>query len=232
MREIQEKRLRALVSFSYREVPYYRRAMKERGLLPEDIRTLSDLGRLPVLRKSDVQLSSDELRPVNYDGRVLKWSSGGSTGRPVQFLRGLDDYSQAWAAAFRGWGWAGYRPGDSIVNLWGSPITLMASRNVKKKVQNSLLRRHTLSAYNMTGEALAQYTRFIRSHRPMFIRGYAQAIYVLAEFVTTHGIEGISPSAILTTAETLFPDQRRYIEDVFGCKVFDGYGGGSPLCCV
>jgi len=81
MREIQEKRLRALVSFSYREVPYYRRAMKERGLLPEDIRTLSDLGRLPVLRKSDVQLSSDELRPVNYDGRVLNGRAGDRTGR-------------------------------------------------------------------------------------------------------------------------------------------------------
>ena len=173
---IQVERLRALIQYSYREIPYYHRLMDEHGVSPADIRTLADLARLPVLHKGDIQMHADDLRPASYPGRARYWSSGGSTGQPVRFFRGLEDYSHAWAAAFRGWGWAGYHPGDRIVTLWGNPAAIHAGMNLKKKVQNRLFRRHLLSAYNMTEESLSEYTRFIRSFQPAFIRGYAQGV--------------------------------------------------------
>ena len=46
----QEERLRAIVSHAYGTVPYYRELMDGIRLRPSDIRTLSDLPKLPVDR--------------------------------------------------------------------------------------------------------------------------------------------------------------------------------------
>ena len=55
MRELQDEKLRRLVRHAYRNVPYYRARMHERGLTPEDVRTQADLPKLPFLTKDDIR---------------------------------------------------------------------------------------------------------------------------------------------------------------------------------
>jgi phenylacetate-CoA ligase len=62
-----------------------------------------------------------------------------------------------------------------------------------------------------------------------FLQSYTSALYGIALYAQKHGIE-VNPKfdGILTTAETLFPHQRRAIEEVFG-PVYDGYGSHEIL---
>src|SRR5687768_6675992 len=46
---LQRRRLRAMVRHAYATVPFYRRALDERGLRPEDFTSAEDLARLPLI---------------------------------------------------------------------------------------------------------------------------------------------------------------------------------------
>ncbi|MBQ8513971.1 MAG: phenylacetate--CoA ligase [Ruminococcus sp.] len=84
MRKLQEERLRNQVKHVYENVPYYKQLMEERGLTPDDIRTLDDLKKLPFLTKTDLR----DQYPYGLLAKDLKdcvriQSTSGTTGRRV-----------------------------------------------------------------------------------------------------------------------------------------------------
>ena len=52
---LQGKRLRQVVSHVYNNVPFYRSKMKQLGLLPADIKEISDIEKLPFTTKEDLR---------------------------------------------------------------------------------------------------------------------------------------------------------------------------------
>ena len=81
---LQTERLIAQVRHVWDKVPYYRKKMEEKGLEPDDIRTLSDLSKLPFLSKEDLRLAY----PYGLCGAPLKecvriQSTSGTTGKRV-----------------------------------------------------------------------------------------------------------------------------------------------------
>ncbi len=225
--ELQNKKLGALIKQSYENVPYYRQLFRDNSLHPDDIKTREDLSRIPVLTKETFKKMKDQLPTNDFSAKSIPSSSGGSTGEPVQFWRSKRDYSYSWAAAYRAWQWAGYNLGERYVTLWGNPVGVSQQKKLLKRLKNSLLQNISLSAYTITDESLEEYTDILRKYQPKVIRGYSQAIYLLAMYLEKNNIADITPGAVLTTAETLFEHQREKIERQFGCRVFDGYGGGE-----
>ncbi len=55
LRELQLQRLQAVVTHAWQHVALFRSRMEERGLEPQDIRSLDDLARLPFTQKSDLR---------------------------------------------------------------------------------------------------------------------------------------------------------------------------------
>lgn len=84
LRRLQEERLREVVSRVYYEVPFYRRALQERGLGPNDVQTLEDLTRLPFTTKSDLRDNYPYgLFAVPMSEVVRLHASSGTTGKPT-----------------------------------------------------------------------------------------------------------------------------------------------------
>src|SRR3989304_2809407 len=79
---LQFQRLRALIAHAPARPPFYRAAFSQAGVAPEDIRTLSDLRHLPVLRKVDLRDRSAEIITRPRAGLVRR-QTGGSTGIPL-----------------------------------------------------------------------------------------------------------------------------------------------------
>ncbi len=81
---LQEKRLKHTVAWMYERVPFYRRKMEEKGINPDKIRGLDDLGNLPFTTK-------DELRSLYPYGMLAVPTSeilevhatSGTTGVPT-----------------------------------------------------------------------------------------------------------------------------------------------------
>ena len=82
--ELQSKRLRDCVNRVYHNVPYYRKRMQEAGILPDDIRTIDDLKKLPFTYKQDLRDNYPfGVFAAPMSEIVRLHASSGTTGRPT-----------------------------------------------------------------------------------------------------------------------------------------------------
>jgi len=226
LKQLQESRLQALIRHAYDNVPYYHKMFDSLGLKPGDIQTKDDLRKLPILTKQIIRSNLEQLTPKNYITRdLIPYSTGGSTGEPLNFF--IDRRRQAWstAAAHRGWAWAGCQLGDKVAYLWGSRHELAGLSSLKTRIGNLLERRITLDASNMTEATMDSHVGILCKFKPKAINGYVSALYLMARYLGKKKICDIRPRAVFTTAEMLFDYQREAIEKAFGCDVFDYYSG-------
>lgn len=100
---LQEERLRATVDRVYHEVPFYRHAFQEIGLMPSDIRTVEDLVKLPFTTKNDLRDNYPYgLFAVPLSEIVRLHASSGTTGKPTVVgytRRDLDIWAEVMARA-------------------------------------------------------------------------------------------------------------------------------------
>ena len=84
LRELQGKRLREVVERCYNNVPLYKKRMDEKGVKPEDIKSVDDIVLLPFTEKTDLR---DEFpyglfaAPKSEIIRIQ--GSSGTTGKPI-----------------------------------------------------------------------------------------------------------------------------------------------------
>jgi phenylacetate-CoA ligase len=84
LEQLQLERLQATINRVHKNVTYYRKKFDELGIIPEDIRSLSDLTKLPFTTKEDLRLNypygmfAVPLREV-----VRIHSSSGTTSKPI-----------------------------------------------------------------------------------------------------------------------------------------------------
>lgn len=82
--KLQNEKIVKQVKHVYEHVPYYRKLMDEKGVKPEDIRSIEDIRKLPLLTKDDLR----ESYPYGLLGTDLKncvrlHSTSGTTGKRV-----------------------------------------------------------------------------------------------------------------------------------------------------
>lgn len=84
LKAIQGERLRETVKLTYENVPLFRKRMDEKGVKPEDIKTVDDIVLLPFTEKTDLRdefpfglLAAPKSEIVRIQG------SSGTTGKPI-----------------------------------------------------------------------------------------------------------------------------------------------------
>lgn len=221
----QEVKLQKMISFSYENVPYYHKLFKSLNLSPEDIKTIEDLEKLPVLNKEIIKENWDDFKPVNLNNmKYYTQSTGGSTGTPFQYRLSKHDRFLSGAMLYRGWGYGGYELGDKMVFMAGSSLDVGANSLIIKKAHEITRNIRKLSSFDMSNEDMHNYASTIRTFNPKSIRGYASSINLFASFVKDNNIDLPDMSAIYTTAEKLLPHMRDNIGNAFDCDVYDAYG--------
>lgn len=227
IREFQWNKLQMLVRHASVNVPYYRTLFGQLGLVPEDIVTLDDFARLPVLTKLDIQGSFNQLISEGIDCSGLELNStGGSTGVPLNFYQDENYLQWADAARIRAWYYMpGGRESDVEAVLWGA-VRDIGQRVTLKKMLYNLLREGALllNTFDLDDQTLRTYLRHFNLVRPRLLRGYASSLYYVACFIEKNGLKIHKPMAVISSTEVLHKRMRDVIERVFGCKVFDSYG--------
>ena len=84
IKEIQDEKIKKQIEHVWNDVPYYRKKMEEKGVTPEDIKSIDDLHKLPFLSKDDLR----NAYPYGLLGKPLKecvriQSTSGTTGKRV-----------------------------------------------------------------------------------------------------------------------------------------------------
>jgi len=120
LQSLQLKRLKEVTQRVYHCLSFYRRKFKERGICPEDIKSLKDLNKLPFTTKSELRQGYPfGLFTVPLSKIVEFHVSSGTTGKPV-----VDGYTrkdiEIWAeVSARSLSCAGVTAEDIIQNAYG-----------------------------------------------------------------------------------------------------------------
>ncbi len=223
LENFQNEKLQQLIIHSYNNVQYYNELFKELGLSPSDIKTKEDLKKLPILTKKTIKenIANGKLIAINLKSdKLLKNSSSGSTGEPLQFFETPQSYSMNIAANLRGWYNMGYRLGDKYVKLSVNPRS-----SKSKRLQDSINNCMYFSSKGIDDADIVRFLELIQKRKPRFLRGYPSTLSVIANYIIDRNIEIKGINAINTTGEILFEEMKTSMEKAFCTKVFDSYSG-------
>lgn len=222
---LQLDRLRRFLTRIGNTVPYYQRLFAELEFDPASIRSVTDLGALPLLDKSSIRANTEDMKASGADG-LKRFNTGGSSGEPLVFYLGNERISHDVAAKRRATRWWGVDIGDPEIVVWGSPIELGAQDRVRQ-LRDRLFRTELLSAFDMSQENLGRFVSRIQQRRPRMLFGYPSSLALLAEHALARHqrLDDLGIRVVFVTSERLYEHQRQSIEKVFDCPVANGYGG-------
>ena len=120
LESIQLRRLQATVARVFNATPFYRRRFDEAGVAPADIRSLSDLQKLPFTTKADLRDNYPfGMFAVPMDNVTRIHASSGTTGKPTVVgytTRDIQTWAELMARSLMA---AGTRRDDIVHNAYG-----------------------------------------------------------------------------------------------------------------
>jgi phenylacetate-CoA ligase len=126
LQRLQLVKLRRLAEWAYARSPFHRRSFEAGGFMPEQLRTLDDLRRIPYMTREDWMTSIAQTPlfgdlPATDPVNAIRYHlTSGTSGRtPIRVLDGTKDWD--WIAEMWCYGlWAfGVRPEDSVYIAFG-----------------------------------------------------------------------------------------------------------------
>lgn len=224
--DLRLAKLRRLLAHCQQQVPYYRQRFGQSGGLDPAAFDWADLAHLPILERATLREQGDQLKAEGWEDRLIRYSTGGSTGEPLVFYTDKPREACLNAQKLRARAWFGVLPGDRQVDFWGSPIELSRQGRLRRLKDRWLLNQVVLSASNLTIERIDGYIDALRRFQPRLIYGYPTVIDRIAGRLLETGESAPNQGLklIACTSEMLLPQMRARIEQVFGCPVANEYG--------
>jgi phenylacetate-CoA ligase len=120
IRDLQNERLAETVEYVYENVDFYREALDEAGVSPDDIESVEDITKLPFTTKEDFRDEyPDGLFAVDHDEICRIHASSGTTGKP-KIVSYTDEDLGVWREVMaRSLYAAGVRPDHVVQNAYG-----------------------------------------------------------------------------------------------------------------
>jgi phenylacetate-CoA ligase len=213
-----------MLEFASLNVPFYREYWGDHGVEFFRPKAFEELEKYPILRKDTFRENFLQIRPNNlHEIRHRKWSTGGTTGIPVQYLRDLEQWTVN--EAFHLWGWRqmGYKFGDHIGVIAGGSL-VPEKFQFSSYVRSFLSKRLFLYGVTMNATLAKDYYHRLMSYKAKFLYGYPSIIYLFSQQLRNLGLSLPSIRGVVTTAEMLLPQYREGIEGFFNCRVYNNLG--------
>lgn len=221
----REERLALLLRRAATTVPYYRTQWSERRRRG-DRSSLEVLRNWPVLTKEEVRRAPLAFVAEDRDvRRLFAEHTSGTTGTPLR-LWWSGEAVRGWYAVFeaRVRRWNSVTRKDRWAILGGQLVVPVDQERPPFWVWNAGLRQLYLSAYHVAPRNVAAYVEALWRYRVRSLLGYPSALSVLAHAVRDGRLRFPELRVILTNAEPLLRNQRKAIEEAFGCPVRETYG--------
>jgi len=225
IRKYQDEKMRSMIGYAFNTTAYYNKKFSQCGL-QDGIKTGDfDIENIPILTKAEIKAHAKEMISNTVDkADIREGHTGGSTGAPITYYYDNLPLVKMLAALRYFYSWCGWQPGEKILHFWGAKQDLKAGKTLKTAIAEYVLAEKRLPAYEYDEATLEQWYKVFISYQPKVIQGYASILAAFAKYLrdtnkTAHNLKGV-----YSTAEVLYPNQRKIIEDVFGCKVYNQYG--------
>ncbi len=222
LKEIQLKRLKETVHLVYENVPFYKKKFKEIGIIPDDIKTLDDITKLPLTTKDDLRDNAPyKMMATSLDNCVEMHASSGTTGIPVTacYTRNdMDVWSEVMARCL---GMSGLSKKDIFQNPipYGTFTGAFGFHYGAQKVGAMVIP-------SGKGQSERQ-LKLMDYYGTTFVSGVASYILRLSQVAKEMGIDpkkDLKVRAGLFGAEMFTDGLKKRIEDTWDMDVHDIYG--------
>lgn len=224
--QIQIDQLKKVIYKTAGNVPYYRDLFSKIKLPCEEDFRLSDLKMIPILNKEDIRNGPEAFvrTDVNIQ-KLIELNTTGTTGTPLKVYCNAEVRQKNYAFFSRFLKSVGINPYGSRATI-GSRLIVKAEQSKPPFWRYSIFQKSLLlSSYHLSDHNIESYIEILKKYKPSYIDTFPSSIYIIADFASRKKIplKGIT-RAIVTSAETLYPYQRRKVEEAFGVPVYDQYG--------
>lgn len=227
--QYQLTRLNQMLEIAEKGTPYYRKLFKENGVCSHDIKSLEDLKKLPLLKKSDLKKSNQSFFNDGLPrADLLRSHTGGTTGTPLNLMTTRSCMQTYFAVAWRQRSWFGVDNDMAHATFSGSSIVPRSQTKPPFWCQNLASKQTLFSIFHMKNSSMNAYAEELARFPRDYLTGYPSSLHILACFLIENQIElPWRPKAIFTSSETLLENQRQAISQAFGAPVGDFYGMGE-----
>lgn len=224
IQEIQLRRLRDIVSYAYHATPFYRETMDQRGIKPEDLRSIEDLRYLPIIGRADVKEHFHEMLALGVDpGKCKVTHSSGTTGEPVEYAYDAEALNFARALKVREKLWCGMHPGDRWINI--AMTRKRGGHQITGGSWRTLLKNYVAKGLDVDViEDLDVQVKQILDFAPTVLQAYPTSLHAISLDMRRKHITSWKPRLLFTVAELLGEDTRILVREVFGMEIMDIYG--------
>ncbi len=228
LRRLQTARLRAMVRHAYDTVSFYRKAMDERGLGPQDIRTAEDLIRLPLIEGRMLQRNPELFTSSAYgEGDVQPLLSTGTAGSGRRRILWTHEALLAELAAGERdravlYGILRKRWGLRRLSLHPEASTTRATLRYqwsRVRVPRFVAETRYVSPQS-SYEAIAEE---IERFRPDVVYSYGSILEQFCRFTMDRKIDVHAPRAWVYGADGVSDEGRALVRERFGCAVLSTY---------
>jgi len=221
LQALQLERLKWTLMHAYENVAHYRRAFDEKGVHPDDLKTLADLAKFPFTEKKTLRDNYPfGLFAVPREQVVRVHASSGTTGKPTVVgytKRDIDTWADLVARSIRA---AGGRPGDMVHIAYGYGLFtggLGAHYGAE---------RLGCTVVPMSGGQTEKQVQLIQDFKPSIIMVTPSYMLNIVEEFKRQGIDPATSSLKVGIfgAEPWTDAMRREIEQGAGIDAVDIYG--------
>jgi phenylacetate-CoA ligase len=222
----RDERVRSIVRFAFEQVPWYGRAMQDRGLEPEDFQTADDLALLPFVGPEDLTSDPDAFLPRDAKrDDLLELLTSGTTMRSRSIYHDPEGMIAGWAVKLRERtvrqrfvGARNYR--SASLSLDGNPTRVRDRfRIIAPQIWKLIPEGRKYSVF----EDCATVVEGLREWKPLHLSGYGSAIGRLFRYVAETGDPMPLPRLVTFSSDAMARAERRVIEEDFGIPVLGIY---------
>lgn len=223
---LQMKKLRELVQHAEKHVPFYREIMGRKGFSWQDIRSLADIVRFPMIDKRTIQADYNAFIADTAEAAdLIHRTTGGSTGTPLTVYSDDAFTSRDKANTEHYMGVFDLNIFDHrSVRLYGDKINadLLDQGVYWYEVDG---RKLIMSCYHIDAKTAPAYVSKINEHGPAYIHTRPSSILPLANQILGSGLKVTDTIRIIVCdGEYVTDGQRNIIERAFGARLVNIYG--------
>jgi len=230
LKKLQNERLRCIISYSAKYVPYYRKIFAEYGINPSQIKNAEDLKKLPKLSKEIIRKESYSLISDEFDiYHLRKESTSGTTGTPLTFW--LDDRTYLFIKAIQRlqYSWADYRDDNWIGILAGYKVIPIEHEKPPFWIKNYKGKQIHFSSYHLNKKNVYYYFKAVKKSKIKFLLGYPSTVGLFAKLINTYIQEPIKLKGIFLSSEPIYDWQRVEIKKAFQCRIYNFYSQAEGI---
>ena len=120
LQSIQQKGIRRIVNYAYRNVPFYKKKLNEAGVKPQSVKNIENLQKVPFTVKTDLRDNYPlGLLGVPQTHLYALHASSGTTGKPIVVAYTRHDLDRWSKLMGRSLDATGVKKGDVVQNMYG-----------------------------------------------------------------------------------------------------------------